>query len=150
LQRANFSIQPVYFSTQQKALDALFSDKAEAAALSDDTYNAAPAEIKGKLRVVWDSPGYTPYAFVVHPRIDSYSNLRVQRALVAMTKHPEGQRLLNFIHVKNGFETATDVDWHDVRNIDVEALNRRIETSSTESPKSPVEGQKSFTEGQKK
>jgi phosphonate transport system substrate-binding protein len=124
LKRANFAIRPVFFASQDKALDALFADQAEAAAIGSDTYDATPSEIKGQLRVVWDSPGYTPYAFVVHPRIDSYSNLRLQRALVAMIKHVEARQLLDYIHVRNGFEAATDADWHDARNIDLEEMNR--------------------------
>ncbi len=129
LMRANFNIQPVFFANDQQAIQALFKDQAEGVAISGSTYDAASGELKGRTRVVWDSPGYTPWAFVVHPRIDSYTNLRMQRTLVAMIKYPQTTEMLNYMQVSNGFEAATDADWHDARNINIEALNQQVSAS---------------------
>lgn len=126
LQRANFSVQGSFLPDQQQVLNAVLTSKIDAGAVGSETWDATGPEFSQNLRIIWDSPGYTPFAFVAHPRLPFYSNTKLQRALVGMIKHEDGQALLEFMHVHNGFESATNSDWHDAQNIDLDKLNQLI------------------------
>ena len=124
LQRANFSVQGSFLPDQQQVLNAVLTGKIDAGAIGSETWDATGPEYSQNLRIIWDSPGYTPFAFVAHPRLPFYSTTKMQRALVGMIKHEDGQALLEFMHVRNGFESATNSDWHDAQNIDLDKLNQ--------------------------
>lgn len=124
LQRANFSVQGSFLPNQQQVLNAVLTGKIDAGAVGSEAWDATGPEFSQSLRVIWDSPGYTPFAFVAHPRLPFYSTTKMQRALVGMIKHEDGQALLEFMHVRNGFESATNSDWHDAQNIDLDKLNQ--------------------------
>lgn len=124
LQRANFAVQKSFLPDQQQVLNAVLENQVDAGAIGSETWEAADPELKRNLRIIWDSPGYTPFAMVAHPRLPFYSTTRMQRALVGMIKHDDAKKLLELMHVRNGFESAVDTDWHDAQNIDLDKLNQ--------------------------
>ena len=89
--------------------------------------NTEPA-IREQLRVLWTTPGYTPHAIAIHPRIDAATSGKLTAAIIGMEQDEAGRKLLEAIKVK-GFEKATDSDWDDVRNLSLDA----IETANTHS-----------------
>ena len=89
--------------------------------------NTEPA-IREQLRVLWTTPGYTPHAIAIHPRIDAATSGKLTAAIIGMEQDEAGRKLLEAIKVK-GFEKATDSDWDDVRNLSLD----EIETANTHS-----------------
>lgn len=87
--------------------------------------NTTPA-VKQKLKVLWSTPGYTPHAFAVHPRLDSETVSRLQQALLQMNSDPDGQVLLKTINFK-GMERAEDSDWDDVRALNITLLDHLLQ-----------------------
>lgn len=83
--------------------------------------NVAP-EIRDQLRVLWTSQGYTPHAIAVHPRVNKQDAQSLQQALVELVQQAEGADLLKAIKI-NGFETAQDSDWDDVRGLELKELS---------------------------
>lgn len=88
-----------------------------------ETFLAQPPEIRKNLRIIWDSPGYSPYPFVAHPRVPFYTITRLQREMVNMSKDPNMEETLKYLFVNNGFEVARDKDWHEITLIDLNKLN---------------------------
>jgi len=82
--------------------------------------NIAP-EVNNKLRILWITPGYTPHAIAVNPRIPTQVRKHIQQAMVDMDKDKEGKVLLKSIKIK-GLEEAHNSDWDDVRKLDIKLL----------------------------
>lgn len=90
--------------------------------------NIAPA-VREQLRVLWETPAYTPHAFAVHPRVSEAAVQRLQAALVGMADDPEGVKLLSVLKFK-GVDAASDADWNDVRDLDIDLLDKLIDSES--------------------
>lgn len=90
------------------------------------TYNNTAPEIRENLRVLWTTPGYTPHAIAVHPRVDNDVKIKVQQALVEMASDPEGQALLKTINFK-ALEYAQNENWDDVRGLNIKLLDHFLQ-----------------------
>ncbi len=82
--------------------------------------NAAP-DITEQLRVLWETPGYTPHAFAANPNLDKSVVNDIQQAMLEMNTDPEGQKLLKSINFK-GMAPAQDAEWDDVRALNIKLL----------------------------
>jgi len=82
-------------------------------------------EVRDKLRVLWTTPGYTPHAIAVHPRLDIGLKNKIQSAFLSMNADPQGLALLKAINFK-GTEVANNADWNDVRGLNITLLNHLL------------------------
>lgn len=82
------------------------------------TFNNVAANIRAQLRVLWTTKGYTPHAIAIHPRVSADTADKLQHALVAMEQQATGRELLSRIKI-NGFATANDSDWDDIRALKI-------------------------------
>lgn len=85
------------------------------------TFGNADPEVTEQLRVLWETPGYTPHAFASNPNLDPTVVNDIQQAMLSMNTDPEGKKLLKSINFK-GIVTAQDSDWDDVRNLHIKLL----------------------------
>ncbi len=85
------------------------------------TLNSTKPAIREQLRILWSTQPYTPHAIAVHPRIPVEIVERLQRAMVNMYNDPRGHPLLQAIHFQ-GIEPAQDLEWDDVRHLDIQLL----------------------------
>lgn len=90
------------------------------------TFNNTSPDVRNNLRVLWTTPGYTPHAIAVHPRVNSEIKAKLQRALLAMNDDPEGQALLKTINFK-ALEKAENKDWDDVRGLNIKLLEHLLQ-----------------------
>jgi len=88
------------------------------------TFKNMTSDIRDQLRVLWTTKGYTPHAIAVHPRIKQSDAQKIQQVLVDMEKQIAGRKLLDSIKIK-GFVTASDHDWDDVRDLNIQLLSNR-------------------------
>lgn len=89
------------------------------------TFNNTAPEVREQLKVLWTTPGYTPHAIAVHPRVKNATAEKVQQALLAMNTDPEGKKLLKTINFK-GVEVAGNQDWDDVRALNIRLLEHML------------------------
>jgi len=82
------------------------------------TFNNIDPSIRSQLRILSTTQGYTPHAIAVHPRVIKAQQFKIQRELNALEKTKSGQILLDSINIK-GFESATDSDWNDIRQLEL-------------------------------
>ena len=82
------------------------------------TFKNMDPEIRHQLNILWTSEGFTPHALAAHPRLTQSTVLKIQRALINMDKSVMGMMLLNTIRIE-GFESAKDNDWDDVRALKI-------------------------------
>ena len=84
------------------------------------TLKAMDPEVREELRILWQSPGYTPHAIATHPRVDDPIRQRLAAALESIEMTERGLNLLQNLRM-NGFERATNADWDDVRGLNISA-----------------------------
>ena len=130
LPMANFrkeqiSVKPVYVSSHDSVYRSVAKGLFPAGGGVVRTFNNADDDIKGKLKVLWTTEGYTPHALAAHPKVSTELVEKIQAALIAMDKNKSGKDLLETIKVK-GFEKAANVDWNDVRNLRIDMLNELL------------------------
>ncbi|MEI8169089.1 MAG: phosphate/phosphite/phosphonate ABC transporter substrate-binding protein [Rhodoferax sp.] len=87
------------------------------------TFETAPVEVRDALRVLTETPAYTPHAFAAHPRVPADVLTRVMAAMASLGKDEVGQRLLAPLAFK-GVAPAQDKDWNDIRALDIDLLER--------------------------
>lgn len=85
------------------------------------TFEALPECTREQLRVLWVSPGFTPHAIVVNPRVPRASREALTSALIEMGNQPVGRDLLAPLRI-TGFVAALDSDWDDVRDLGIETV----------------------------
>lgn len=126
LSKLNFEITPQFLPSQAAVFKGIAHGKYTAGGGTDEIFRAQPPEIRNSLRVLWDSPGFSPYPLIAHPRVDFFSLTKLRRALVNMIKDDEGKQLLRHIFIDNGFENAKNSDWDEIGLIDLKALNENF------------------------
>lgn len=87
------------------------------------TFNAMPQELQDQLVVFWTSPGYTPHAIAVNPRVPVEVREKVSASLIALLDSAEGRSLLETIEVPKGFRAAVSEDWDDIRALNLKQLD---------------------------
>ena len=88
------------------------------------TLEALNPEVRGQLRVLWETPGFTPHAIAVSPGVAEQDARAVGQALLTLAD--EAPELL--ANAALGPVTlAKDSDWDDIRALDVDRLRRLSE-----------------------
>ncbi|WP_432467601.1 phosphate/phosphite/phosphonate ABC transporter substrate-binding protein [Agarivorans sp. Z349TD_8] len=82
------------------------------------TFASIDPEILKQLRILWTSAGFTPHAIAVHPRVAPAVSSAVQQALIGLAEQPDDQLLLAELNI-DGFVSAKDQDWDDVRQLNI-------------------------------
>ncbi|WP_246614963.1 phosphate/phosphite/phosphonate ABC transporter substrate-binding protein [Agarivorans litoreus] len=74
--------------------------------------------VKDQLRILWESPGFTPHAIAAHPNVEAPVLAAVQQAFLSMGQDEAQQSLLKALNMK-GFVAANDAEWDDVRELGI-------------------------------
>ena len=86
------------------------------------TFESLEPAVRDQLRILWTTRGYTPHAFAAHPRVAAEAVNRLTEAMLAMGRNEDGRALLAPLSM-DGFESAEDADWDDVRALGIDLLN---------------------------
>lgn len=89
------------------------------------TFNNTDSAVRDKLKVLWTTPGYTPHALAVHPKLQSETVTSISSALFDMYNSEEGKALLASVKFKN-LGPAVSSDWDDVRALDIKLLDHLL------------------------
>jgi phosphonate transport system substrate-binding protein len=87
------------------------------------TLEASPVEVRNALRVLTETPAYTPHAFAAHPRVAPAVLAKVLAAMVSLSGDAAGRELLVPLAFK-GMAAAQDKEWNDIRALDIDLLQR--------------------------
>ena len=82
------------------------------------TFNNVSPDISAQLKILSTTKGYTPHAIATHPRVKAQQSKKIQQALVNLENSESGRTLLKNIKI-NGFESAKNADWNDVRELNL-------------------------------
>lgn len=83
------------------------------------TLDAAPAEVRDALRVIAETPAYSPHAFAAHPRVPERTLERIRDAMLSLAGDETGRGLLKRVEFK-GIVAARNEDWDDIRALGIQ------------------------------
>ncbi len=121
--RLKIAIDARFVASHDSVYRAVASGLQEAGGGIQRTFEAMPAEIRDALRVLSETPAYTPHAFAAHPRVPPGLVSKVLAAMAALAGDESGQRLLAPLAFK-GIMVAQDKEWSDIRALDINLLER--------------------------
>lgn len=126
LKRLGFALpMRLYPDTKQLEM-ALTEGKVRAISLAESDFYALSPDRQEQLKILWETPGFSPFAFATHPRVPFYSINKLQRAMVNLNRRGNNAELLQALEARNGFEVARNSDWIDARDINVQELNMHL------------------------
>lgn len=91
------------------------------------TFKTMDKAITAQLRILWETPGYTPHAVAVNPRVDASIMSELAQGFSHLSSTPEGLKLLESLGFKP-FEPAKNSDWDDVRALGLGEFSQPLET----------------------
>lgn len=121
--RLKIAIDAKFVASHDSVYRAVASGLQEAGGGIQRTFEASPPEVRDALRVLGETPAYTPHAFAAHQRVASAMVSKVLAAMVSLADDEVGQRLLLPLAFK-GIVGAQDREWNDIRALDIDLLKR--------------------------
>ena len=121
--RLKIAINAKFVASHDSVFRAVASGLQEAGGGIQRTFEASPPEVRDALRVLAETPAYTPHAFAAHPRVPSAMVSKVLVAMTSLAGDELGQRLLLPLAFK-GIVGAQDKEWNDIRALDIDLLAR--------------------------
>jgi phosphonate transport system substrate-binding protein len=121
--RLKIPIEAKFVASHDSVYRAVASGHQEAGGGIQRTLEASPAEVRDALRVLSETPAYTPHAIAAHPRVSPEVVVRLLDAMVSLSADETGQRLLAPLAFK-GIAAAQDREWNDIRALDIDLLGR--------------------------
>ena len=121
--RLKIPIEAKFVASHDSVYRAVASGLQEAGGGIQRTFEATPPEVRDTLRVLSETPSYTPHAFAVHSRVPAEILAKVLAAMTSLSADEAGQRLLAPLAFK-GIAAAQDKEWNDIRALDIKLLER--------------------------
>ncbi len=91
------------------------------------TFKTMDKAVTSQLRVLWETPSYTPHAIAIHPSVDTEIVESLADRFVQLSSDAEGKALLESLGFKP-FEAAENQDWNDVRALGLGDFAKPLET----------------------
>ena len=121
--RLKIPVQAKFVASHDSVYRAVASGLQEAGGGIQRTLEASPMEVRDALRVLTETPAYTPHAFAAHPRVAPATLAKVLAAMASLAADETGQHLLAPLAFK-GIAPAQDKEWNDIRALDIDLLER--------------------------
>lgn len=121
LNKKGIKFNPIYVSSHDSVYRAVASGFVDSGGGIPRTLENIDPQVQAKLRILWQSEGFTPHAFAAHPRISLPIVDKLQQAMEKINDYPEGMAVLKIINF-TAIDKAVNTDWDDVRNLDINAL----------------------------
>lgn len=122
LSRLHVPIEAMFVASHDSVYRAVASGLQEAGGGIERTFEASPPEIRSMLRVLSETPMFTPHAFAAQPRVPTDVVAKVFAAMQSLAGDNVGRKLLQPLAFK-GFTAAQDKDWDDIRALNIKLLD---------------------------
>ena len=121
--RLKIPIETRFVASHDSVYRAVASGLHEAGGGIQRTFEAMPTDVREQLRVLSETPGYTPHALAAHPRVPAAIVERLRMAMASLADDEIGRALLAPLAFK-GLVAAQDREWNDIRALDINLLAR--------------------------
>ncbi|QFU23407.1 phosphate/phosphite/phosphonate ABC transporter substrate-binding protein [Shewanella eurypsychrophilus] len=91
------------------------------------TFKTMDSKVTSQLKVLWETPGYTPHAIATNPRVEASIISELVDKFSHLSSTEDGLALLDSLGFKP-FEVAENSDWDDVRALGLGNFAKPLET----------------------
>ena len=126
LRRLGIELPITVFASEEELFQGLIADKVRAVSVAESSYYDLPPDRQEQHKILWETPGFAPFVFAVHPRLPFFSINKLQRAMVNLNRGGKNEELIALLRANNGFEVARNSDWIDAQGIDLKSLNLNV------------------------
>ena len=99
LAKKKIDITPVFVKTHNNVYRSVIGKDAIAGGGVNNTLNNEATEVQQQLRVLYETPAYTPHPIATHPSVPAAVREHFLKAMVKLTQDEEGRKLLDGINL---------------------------------------------------
>lgn len=99
LEKKKIHINPVFVKTHSNVYRSVIGKDTLAGGGVNNTLENEAAEVRQQLRVLYETPAYTPHPVATHPSVPASVRTRFLNAMLKLTQDEEGRRLLDGVNL---------------------------------------------------
>ena len=99
LAKRKIDVQPVFVKTHSNVYRSVIGKDAVAGGGVNNTLDNEAPEVRQQLRVLFETPAYTPHPIVTHPSVPAAVRERFLQAMLKLTQDDAGRKLLDDINL---------------------------------------------------
>jgi phosphonate transport system substrate-binding protein len=99
LAKQKIDVNPVFVKTHSNVYRTVINKDALAGGGVNNTLDNEAPEVRQQLRILFETPAYTPHPIATHPSIPNEIRDKFLRAMLKLTQDEEGQKLLDGINL---------------------------------------------------
>lgn len=99
LAKKKIDITPVFVKTHSNVYRSVIGKDAVAGGGVNNTLDNEAPEVRQQLRVLFETPPYTPHPIATHPSVTAAVRERFAKAMIRLTQDEEGRKLLDGINL---------------------------------------------------
>lgn len=99
LEKKKIPINPVFVKTHSNVYRSVIGKDALAGGGVNNTLENEAPEVRQQLRVLYETPAYTPHPVATHPGVSASARERFFNAMLKLTQDEEGRRLLDGVNL---------------------------------------------------
>ena len=99
LAKKKIDIHPVFVKTHSNVYRSVIGKDAIAGGGVNNTLDNEAPEVRQQLRVLYETPAYTPHPVATHPSVPNAVRERFLKAMMKLTQDDEGRKLLDGINL---------------------------------------------------
>ena len=99
LAKQKIDVNPVFVKTHSNVYRSVINKDGLAGGGVNNTLDNEAPEVRQQLRVLYETPAYTPHPIATHPSVTSEVRERFLKAMVKLSQDEEGQKLLDGINL---------------------------------------------------
>ena len=99
LAKKKIDIHPVFVKTHSNVYRSVIGKDAMAGGGVNNTLDNEAPEVRQQLRVLYETPAYTPHPIATHPSVPAAVRERFLKAMLKLTQDEEGRKLLDDINL---------------------------------------------------
>lgn len=122
LQQLRIQIKPQYVTTHSNVYRGVLIGDAAAGGGVNKTLEAEPEEIRQKLRIIYESPGYRSHPIITSPKLSSATRGQIFQGFVHLGKTTSGQALLSGVQLKEPISVTYQKDYRPLEHLGLENL----------------------------
>lgn len=122
LEALKISIQPNYVKTHSNVYRGVMIGEAAAGGGVNKTLEAEPDEIRQKLRVIYESPGYRSHPIITSTKVSPALRQKILNSFVSLEKTEQGRTLLAGVQLSEPIPVSYQKDYRALEQLHLDKL----------------------------
>lgn len=120
LARDGIAIQPDYVKTHNNVYRTVVQGTHSAGGGVNNTLEREPDALRQQLRVLYETPGFSPHPLSAHPRVSAGVAGALQKAVLGLQSTPEGRTMLDDVQMPKPRTVTQQADYQPLTDLKLE------------------------------